>query len=141
MRVKNPEYAIYIKDSKEPVIKNHITLPKAQWSDLDTKNPFKLNTASTISYKREDKKMIKFDDLIQVIASHQAIYVINKSYENKGDVDFRSANCGEIYAHGYDEYIADRYEGYIVTDIYTEKIGGIRDCIYITIQNPKDFDC
>lgn len=59
--------------------------------------------------------MIKFDDLIQVIASHQAIYVINKSYENKGDVDFCSAN--------------------------TEKIGGIRDCIYITIQNPKDFDC
>uniref|UniRef100_UPI00402A8783 hypothetical protein n=1 Tax=Succinivibrio sp. TaxID=2053619 RepID=UPI00402A8783 len=56
MRVKNPEYAIYIKDSKEPVIKNHITLPKAQWSDLDTKNPFKLNLASTISYKREDKK-------------------------------------------------------------------------------------
>lgn len=56
MRVKNSEYAIYIKDSKEPVIKNHITLPKAQWSDLDTKNPFKLNTASTISYKREDKK-------------------------------------------------------------------------------------
>lgn len=55
MRVKNPEYAIYIKDSKEPVIKNHITLPKAQWSDLDTKNPFKLNLASTISYKREDK--------------------------------------------------------------------------------------
>lgn len=37
-------------------IKNHITLPKAQWSDLDTKNPFKLNTAATISYKREDKK-------------------------------------------------------------------------------------
>lgn len=56
MKVKNSEYAIYIKDSKEPVIKNHITLPKAQWSDLDTKNPFKLNTASTISYKREDKK-------------------------------------------------------------------------------------
>lgn len=51
-----PEYAIYIKDSKGPVIKNHITLPKAQWSDLDTKNPFKLNTAATISYKREDKK-------------------------------------------------------------------------------------
>lgn len=43
--------------------------------------------------------MIKFDDLIQVIASHQAIYVINKSYENKGDVDFCSANCGEIYTH------------------------------------------
>lgn len=85
--------------------------------------------------------MIKFDDLIQVIASHQAIYVINKSYENKGDVDFRSANCGEIYTHVYDEYIANRYAGYIVTDIYTEKIGGIRDCIYITIQNPKDFDC
>ena len=56
MRIKNPEYAIYIKDSKEPVIKNHITLPKAQWSYLDTKNPFKLNLASTISYKREDKK-------------------------------------------------------------------------------------
>lgn len=56
MRIKNPECAIYIKDSKEPVIKNHITLPKAQWSDLDTKNPFKLNTAATISYKREDKK-------------------------------------------------------------------------------------
>lgn len=85
--------------------------------------------------------MIKFDDLIQVIASHQAIYVINKSYENKGDVDFGSANCGEIYAHGYDKDIANRYAGYIVTDIYTEKIGGIRDCIYITIQNPKDFDC
>lgn len=43
--------------------------------------------------------MIKFDDLIQVIASHQAIYVINKSYENKSDVDFCSANCGEIYTH------------------------------------------
>lgn len=56
MKVKNSEYAIYIKDSKKPVIKNHITLPKAQWSDLDTKNPFKLNTAATISYKREDKK-------------------------------------------------------------------------------------
>ena len=56
MRVKNSEYAIYIKDSKEPVIKNHIILPKAQWSDLDTKNPFKLNLASIISYKREDKK-------------------------------------------------------------------------------------
>lgn len=141
MRVKNPECAIYIKDSKGPVIKNHITLPKAQWNDLDTKNPFKLNTAATISYKREDKKMIKFDDLIQVIASHQAIYVINKSYENKGDVDFCSANCGEIHTYGNDKDIADRYAGYIVTDIYTEKIGGIRDCIYITIQNPKDFDC
>ena len=30
MRIKNPEYAIYIKDSKGPVIKNHIILPKAQ---------------------------------------------------------------------------------------------------------------
>lgn len=91
--------------------------------------------------------MIKFDDLIQVIASHQAIYVINKSYENKGDVDFGSANCGEIYTHGYDKDIANRYAGYIVTDVFTnpykdyEKTGDIRDCIYITIQNPKDFDC
>lgn len=85
--------------------------------------------------------MIKFDDLIQMIASHQAIYVINKSYENKGDVDFCSANCGEIYTYGNDKDIADRYAGYIVKDIYTEKIGGIRDCIYITIQNPKNFDC
>lgn len=67
MRVKNPEYAIYIKDSKEPVIKNHITLPKAQWGDLDTKNPFKLNLASTISYKREDKKMMNDIETIQKI--------------------------------------------------------------------------
>lgn len=67
MRIKNPEYAIYIKDSKGPVIKNHITLPKAQWSDLDTKNPFKLNTAATISYKREDKKMMNDIETIQKI--------------------------------------------------------------------------
>ena len=48
-------------------IKNHIILPKAQWSDLDTKNPFKLNTAATISYKREDKKMMNDIETIQKI--------------------------------------------------------------------------
>lgn len=91
--------------------------------------------------------MIKFDDLIKLIPTQQSIYIINKSCENESDVDFCSANCGEIHTYGNDKDIADRYAGYIVTDVFTnpykdyEEIGDIRDCIYITIQNPKDFDC
>lgn len=91
--------------------------------------------------------MIKFDDLIKVIPDNQSVYINNKSYENKGDVDYCSANNGEICTYGNDKAIANRYAGYIVTDVFTnlykdyEKIGDIRDCIYITIQNPKDFDC
>ena len=84
--------------------------------------------------------MIKFDDLIQVIASHQAIYVINKSYENKGDVDYCSANCGEIYTHVYDEDIADRYAGYIVTDIYIpRKFGGYQRLYLYNYSKSKRF--
>lgn len=96
---------------------------------------------------KEKIKMIKFDDLIQAISDTQAIYVMNKSYEDKGDIDFCSANCGEIYTYGNDKIIADRYAGYIVTDITTNPFKGcneiknIKECIYITICNPKGFDC
>lgn len=91
--------------------------------------------------------MIKFDDLIKVIPDNQSVYINNKSYENKGDVDYCSANNGEICTYGNDKAIANRYAGYIVTDVFTnpykdyEKIGDIRNCVYITIQNSKDFDC
>lgn len=92
-------------------------------------------------YNRHDVKVGDegyFADSIEELKTEDNL---TRTIENIFDDDYCSANCGEIHAYGNDKDIADRYTGYIVTDIYTEKIGGIRDCIYITIQNPKDFDC